>query len=113
MLREIAAHTDGTYFPAADTQALASVYDSIALEWTVAEEHVELTALFAGRGAVLLLAGVRAVVLVDRAGGCSDGRPMAVGPSSPCWCCRSSSRRLRLAQPAAAQAGRAPLQRRA
>ena len=58
MLREIAAHTDGTYFPAADTQALASVYDSIALEWTVAEEHVELTALFAAVGAVLLLAGV-------------------------------------------------------
>ena len=37
---------------------MAPVYDSIALEWTVAEEHVELTGLFAAVGAVLLLAGV-------------------------------------------------------
>jgi Ca-activated chloride channel homolog len=58
LLREIAARTDGTYFAAADEQALASVYDSIALEWTVADEHVELTALFAAVGALLLLGGV-------------------------------------------------------
>jgi Ca-activated chloride channel family protein len=58
MLREIAARTDGKYFAAADEQALASVYDSIALEWTVADEHVELTALFAAVGALLLLGGV-------------------------------------------------------
>jgi Ca-activated chloride channel homolog len=58
LLREIAARTDGTYFAAADEQALATVYDSIALEWTVADEHVELTALFAAVGALLLLGGV-------------------------------------------------------
>lgn len=58
LLREIAARTDGTYFAAADEQALATVYDSIALEWTVANEHVELTALFAAVGALLLLGGV-------------------------------------------------------
>ena len=58
LLREIAARTDGTYFAAADEQALASVYDSIALEWTVADEHVELTGLFAAVGALLLLGGV-------------------------------------------------------
>jgi Ca-activated chloride channel family protein len=58
LLREIAGRTDGTYFAAADEQALASVYDSIALEWTVADEHVELTALFAAVGALLLLGGV-------------------------------------------------------
>ena len=34
------------------------MYDSIALEWTVADEHVELTALFAAVGALLLLGGV-------------------------------------------------------
>ncbi len=58
LLREIAARTDGKYFAAADTQSLASVYDSIALAWTVAEEHIELTGLFAAVGALLLLAGV-------------------------------------------------------
>jgi Ca-activated chloride channel homolog len=58
LLQEIAARTDGKYFSAADEQALASVYDSIALAWTVADEHIELTGLFAAAGALLLLAGV-------------------------------------------------------
>ncbi len=58
LLQEIAARTDGRYFAAADEQALASVYDAIDLSWTVADEHVELTALFAGVAALLLLAGV-------------------------------------------------------
>jgi Ca-activated chloride channel family protein len=58
LLREIATRTDGTYFAAADEQSLASVYDSIALEWTVSDEHVELTAIFAAVGALLLLTGV-------------------------------------------------------
>jgi Ca-activated chloride channel family protein len=58
LLQEIAARTDGKYFPAADEQALASVYDSIDLAWTVADEHIELTALFAAAGALLLLTGV-------------------------------------------------------
>jgi len=58
LLREIAARTDGTYFAAADEQSLASVYDSIALAWTVSDEHIELTGLFGAVGALLLLAGV-------------------------------------------------------
>ncbi len=59
MLREIAAHTDGTYFPAADTQALAAVYDSIDLEWTVADRaHRGHRPASRPRPRLLLLAGV-------------------------------------------------------
>lgn len=58
LLQEIASRTDGKYFAAADQQALASVYDSIDLTWTVANEHIELTAIFAGVAALLVLAGV-------------------------------------------------------
>lgn len=58
LLREIASRTDGKYFSAADQQALAAVYDSIDLTWTVANEHIELTALFAGAAALLVLVGV-------------------------------------------------------
>lgn len=57
LLQEIASRTDGKYFAAADTQSLASVYDSIQLAWTVADEHIELTGLFAAVGGLLLLAG--------------------------------------------------------
>ena len=53
-----AAHTDGKYFAASDEKALAAVYDSIDLTWTVATEHIELTAVFAAVAALLLLAGV-------------------------------------------------------
>jgi Ca-activated chloride channel family protein len=58
LLREIASRTDGKYYAAADEQALAAVYDSIDLTWTVATEHIELTALFAGAAALLVLVGV-------------------------------------------------------
>jgi Ca-activated chloride channel homolog len=58
LLQEIASRTDGKYFPAANQQALASVYDSIDLTWTVANEHIELTAIFAGVAALWVLAGV-------------------------------------------------------
>jgi Ca-activated chloride channel family protein len=58
VLEEIAAHTDGRYFPAADQQALSAVYDSIDLAWTVDSERIELTALFAAAAALLVLVGV-------------------------------------------------------
>lgn len=58
MLREIAAKTDGRYFAAADEQALASVYESIDLAWTVEADRTEVTALFAAAAAGLLLLGV-------------------------------------------------------
>jgi len=57
LLREIAARTDGRYFAATDEQALAAVYDSIELEWTVQAQHIELTALLAVAAAVALLVG--------------------------------------------------------
>ena len=58
LLREIATRTDGRYFAAADERALAAVYDSIDLSWTVRAEHIELTALLAAAAGLLLLAGV-------------------------------------------------------
>lgn len=57
LLREIAATTDGRYFAAAEEKALAGVYQSIDLEWTVEAERTEITALFAAAAAVLLLLG--------------------------------------------------------
>ena len=57
LLRQIASTTDGRYFAAADEKALAKVYGSIDLAWTVEAEHVEITALLAAAAAVLLLLG--------------------------------------------------------
>ena len=58
VLRQIASTTDGQYFAAADEQALARVYRSIDPVWTVQARHTEVTALFAGAAALLLLIGV-------------------------------------------------------
>ncbi|RTL64590.1 MAG: VWA domain-containing protein [Pseudonocardiaceae bacterium] len=54
LLREIAERTDGRYFAAADPAALAAVYDAVELEWTVESRRVELTALVAVAGVLLL-----------------------------------------------------------
>lgn len=54
LLREIADRTDGRYFAAADPAALAAVYDAVELEWTVENRRVELTALVAVAGVLLL-----------------------------------------------------------
>lgn len=58
LLRSIATTTNGTYFQAVDAQALAKVYDSIDLSWTLRTRSIEVTALFAMAAAVLLLLGV-------------------------------------------------------
>lgn len=58
LLRQIAERTDGRYFAAADEKALAAVYESIDLEWTVEPQHIEITALVAAAAAVLMLLGV-------------------------------------------------------
>jgi len=58
LLRQIATATDGRYYAAADEQALASVYRSIDPVWTIQARHMEVTALFAGAAALLLLLGV-------------------------------------------------------
>jgi Ca-activated chloride channel family protein len=57
LLRKIASTTDGHYYAAADEKALAKIYGSIDLAWTVRAEHVEITGLLAGAAALLLLVG--------------------------------------------------------
>jgi Ca-activated chloride channel family protein len=57
MLRQIASTTDGTYFSATDRQSLTRVYDSIHPTLTVEVKRIEITALFAGAAALLLLTG--------------------------------------------------------
>jgi Ca-activated chloride channel family protein len=66
LLREVADTTDGTYYPAEDEEALGEVYSSIRPGWTVQSQRVEVTALFAGAAAVLLL--VSALLSVVRSG---------------------------------------------
>jgi Ca-activated chloride channel family protein len=56
-LAEVAELTGGTFFEAADEEALASVYDEIGSQVGVAHEQRELTVLFTAAGAALLLAG--------------------------------------------------------
>lgn len=55
MLRAVAETSGGTYSPAADGEALAEVYDGLDLEFVANPAATELTALFAGAGAVLLV----------------------------------------------------------
>jgi Ca-activated chloride channel family protein len=57
-LRKIASTTDAQYFAAGDEQALARVYDSIDLSWTIEARQMEVTALFAGAAAFVLLIGM-------------------------------------------------------
>lgn len=57
LLTEISSTTDGTYYAAEDKASLASVYDSIDLEFSTTPKELEVTSLFAGAGALLLLAG--------------------------------------------------------
>jgi Ca-activated chloride channel homolog len=57
LLKEIANVSDGTYNHAADTAALAKVYDSIDLEFKRTRKPREVTALFAAGGGLLLALG--------------------------------------------------------
>jgi Ca-activated chloride channel family protein len=57
LLKEIASTTDGEYFAAGDEAELRAVYSSIDLSWKVEAKHLEVTALFAGAAAILLLVG--------------------------------------------------------
>lgn len=56
-LQELAEVTDGRYFAAADEQQLQQVYSSIDLRWTVVTRPLEITGLFAGAAALVLLLG--------------------------------------------------------
>lgn len=56
-LSAVAEQTGGTFFEAADEDALRSVYDEIGSQVGVEEEQRELTVVFTAAGAVLLLLG--------------------------------------------------------
>lgn len=56
-LRRLAEITGGAYFHADDQAGLASVYDHVASDLVVRREQLEVTALLAGGGMVLLVVG--------------------------------------------------------
>lgn len=56
-LQEIASVTNGTYYYAADAEALQEVYENIDLQLTVKGEETEVTALFAGVSLLFMLVG--------------------------------------------------------
>jgi Ca-activated chloride channel homolog len=56
-LAAVAERTGGTFFEAADENALRSVYDEIGSQVGVQQEQREVTALFTAAGAALLLLG--------------------------------------------------------
>jgi Ca-activated chloride channel family protein len=56
-LRQIAETTGGKFFAAADAGSLTSVYDQIGSQVGVEHKTRELTVVFTGAGALLLLAG--------------------------------------------------------
>jgi Ca-activated chloride channel family protein len=56
-LRDVAARTDGQYFEAPTAAQLAAVYEELGSRVGYDKEKRELTAAFAGAGAVLLLIG--------------------------------------------------------
>ena len=62
-LQQISALTGGTYYNATDAAQLTSVYDHLDTQLVAKPELTELTALFAGAGALLLLAGAMASLL--------------------------------------------------
>ena len=55
LLRDIADATGGSYLQATTEADLTEIYDTIDLELTVRGESVEITALFAAAGALLLV----------------------------------------------------------
>jgi Ca-activated chloride channel family protein len=56
-LQQIAQTTDGTYYSAADTASLRSIYSNLDTHLVVKPEAIELTPLFAGASLLILVAG--------------------------------------------------------
>ena len=56
-LQQVAELTGGSYFNAVDAESLRSIYENLDPELGVAPEKMEVTALFAGVSALLLLIG--------------------------------------------------------
>jgi Ca-activated chloride channel family protein len=57
ILKEIAGLTNGAYYHAADSESLHEIYRNVDLQLTVRGEKMEVTALFAGLGLLIFLAG--------------------------------------------------------
>ena len=56
-LQEIANVTNGKYYRAEDEQTLQDIYQNVDLQLTISAEKMEVTALFAGVGALFFLLG--------------------------------------------------------
>jgi Ca-activated chloride channel family protein len=56
-LQQIASLTNGAYYYAGDAASLQEVYQNVDLQLTISGEKMEVTALFAGAGLLLLLVG--------------------------------------------------------
>ena len=56
-LQQISQITDGTYYAAADEQQLRSIYDNLNTQLIIEPQLTEMTAIFAGVGLLMLLAG--------------------------------------------------------
>ena len=56
-LREIAATTGGQYFYAGESSELRAIYADLSSQVAWVQERTEVTALFAGAGALLLVVG--------------------------------------------------------
>jgi Ca-activated chloride channel homolog len=56
-LQQIAQLTGASYYRAADQAALSAVYDDVAAQLVVRAQQMEVTALFAGAGILVLLLG--------------------------------------------------------
>ncbi|MGE0878429.1 MAG: VWA domain-containing protein [Acidimicrobiia bacterium] len=63
VLQQIADATEGRYFQATDADSLSKVYGSIDLKFKTVKKHTEVTSLFAGAGALLLVFGAVISVL--------------------------------------------------
>jgi Ca-activated chloride channel family protein len=57
MLRQISQVSGGAYFSAGDDAALRSVYSALDLRLTIEAQKIEITSLFAGASALLLVVG--------------------------------------------------------
>lgn len=56
-LQQVATITGGAYYAAGDAQSLLAIYDNLDTQLTVRPEQIELTALFAAAGILILAAG--------------------------------------------------------
>ncbi len=57
LLTQVATTTGGTYYHAADTQALEAIYGTLDTRLVVVPEAIEVTGLFAGASVLLLVVG--------------------------------------------------------